>query len=138
MTVEITLSTPGDQRRDGRSIPSEIRAAQPIFAEIQGSSGGRCIDERVEVASSLAFPGAHPRRASGTIRATRGIHRTHPRQEAPIRTFTVSLIGVAALAAGLLLIRQQRQVDPSRLKEVPPGETLPTEISLDRLRESGY
>jgi len=51
---------------------------------------------------------------------------------------TVSLIGAAALAAGLVLIRQQRQVDPHRLREVPPGETLPTEISLDRLRESGY
>lgn len=59
-------------------------------------------------------------------------------REAAIRTFTVSLIGVAALAAGLVLIRQQRQVENPRLRDVPPGETVPTEISLDRLRELGY
>jgi hypothetical protein len=42
------------------------------------------------------------------------------------------------LAAGLVLIRQQRQIDGPRLKDVPPGETVPTEISLERLRELGY
>ena len=55
-----------------------------------------------------------------------------------IRTFTVSLIGAAALAAGPLLLRQQKQVESPRLKEVPAGESVPSEISLERLRELGY
>lgn len=56
----------------------------------------------------------------------------------PIRTLVVSLIGVAALTAGLVLIRQQRQAEAPRLKEIPAGETLPATISLERLRELGY
>ena len=57
----------------------------------------------------------------------------------PIRTLAVSLIGAAALAAGLVFIHQQKQVDaPQRLKQTPPGETVPADISLERLRELGY
>ena len=56
----------------------------------------------------------------------------------PIRALVVSLIGVAALTAGLVLIRQQRQAEAPRLKEIPAGETLPATISLERLRELGY
>jgi hypothetical protein len=58
--------------------------------------------------------------------------------EASIRTLVVSLIGVAALTAGLVLIRQQKQVGLPQIKEVPPGESVPGTISLERLRELGY
>jgi hypothetical protein len=59
-------------------------------------------------------------------------------REAPIRTLIVSIIGVAAFTAGLVLIRQQKQVGAPVLKEVPAGERLPGTISLERLRASGY
>jgi hypothetical protein len=61
-----------------------------------------------------------------------------PLQEADIRTFVVSLIGAAAFTAGLVLFRQQKQVEAIRSKEVPAGETVPRTISLERLRELGY
>jgi hypothetical protein len=56
-----------------------------------------------------------------------------------VRTLTVSLLGAAAVAASLLLLRQQRE-DETRVmpRVVPPGETLPSEISLERLRERGF
>ena len=54
-----------------------------------------------------------------------------------MRTLTFSLIGAAALAAGMLLVRQQKVVEDERPKLVPAGETVPAEISLDRLRELG-
>lgn len=56
----------------------------------------------------------------------------------PIRTLTVSLIGAAALVAGLVVFRQQKQSEASQVKKVPPGESVPAEISLERLRELGY
>lgn len=50
----------------------------------------------------------------------------------------MSLIGAAALATGLFFLRQHKQVEPGRLvKAVPPGEEVPTEIQLDKLRELG-
>ncbi len=49
---------------------------------------------------------------------------------------TYKLLGVAALVAGLLLIRQQKQEEPVA-GELPPGESVPSEISLERLRELG-
>ena len=57
-----------------------------------------------------------------------------------MRTLTVGLLGAAALAAGLLLVRQQRLV-PEQLegpKEVPAGESHPGQISLERIRALGY
>ena len=57
--------------------------------------------------------------------------------EDPIRTFVVSLIGAAAVATGLLLIRQNRLGEYAR-REVPSGESLPGMISLERMRELGY
>ena len=41
------------------------------------------------------------------------------------------------MVAGLLLIRQQKQEEPSVAGELPPGESVPSEISLERLRELG-
>ena len=56
-----------------------------------------------------------------------------------IRTIAVGLLGAAAVAAGLVLLRQQRAPEETAsFQEVPPGESLPGAISLDRLRELGY
>ena len=57
-----------------------------------------------------------------------------------MRNLTIGLIGAAALAAGLLLIRQPREEDAAlpRAKDTPAGESLPGTISLDRIRALGY
>lgn len=60
------------------------------------------------------------------------------RLEVPIRTLVVGLVGVAAFTAGLVFIRQQKQVVLPRLGVVPAGESMPATISLERLRELGY
>jgi hypothetical protein len=57
--------------------------------------------------------------------------------EQPMRTLTYSILGAAAVAAGMLLVRQQKQVEDERPKLVPAGETVPAVISLERLREVG-
>ena len=57
-----------------------------------------------------------------------------------IRKITVSLIGAAALAAGLVLLRQgNARAEPveAAIDEVPPGESVPGKIRLDKLRELG-
>ena len=74
----------------------------------------------------------------GMIRARRrmGGRVTERTGEGSIRKFTYSLLGAAALAAGLLLIRQQKQ-DATVAAELAPGESVPSEISLKRLRELG-
>jgi len=56
-----------------------------------------------------------------------------------MRTLTLSLIGAAALTAGLVLVRQPREpeVDAPRLKNTPAGESVEATISLDRIRELG-
>lgn len=57
-----------------------------------------------------------------------------------MRTLTLGLLGAAALAAGVLLVRQQR-LQPTqfeRPRAVPAGETQPAAISLERIRELGY
>lgn len=56
--------------------------------------------------------------------------------EATIRTFVVSLIGAAAVAAGLVILRQQK--DPGIfMAEVPPGESVPATLVLERIRSAG-
>ena len=56
-----------------------------------------------------------------------------------MRTLTVSLLGAAAVAASLVLLRAQREeVVRPQTRIVPPGETMPGSISLDRLRERGF
>ena len=61
------------------------------------------------------------------------------KKEGTIRTLAVSLVSAAAVAAGLLLIRQQRNQDVETNLDsvVPAGETLPGAISLERVRELG-
>lgn len=65
--------------------------------------------------------------------------RSFSHQEGPIRTVVVSLIGVAAIAAGVALLRQDRESgDRNRkVREVPPGESIPSTIVLERLRQAG-
>ena len=75
----------------------------------------------------------------GTVHAPPGVITAPFQPGVAVRTLTVSLLGAAAVAASLLLLRQQRE-DETRVppRVVPPGETLPAEISLDRLRERGF
>ncbi|HSG09662.1 MAG TPA: hypothetical protein VLA36_14975 [Longimicrobiales bacterium] len=56
-----------------------------------------------------------------------------------MRTLTLGLIGAAALAAGILLVRQTREPEEtaSRVREDPAGETTQGVISLDRIRALG-
>lgn len=56
--------------------------------------------------------------------------------EGSIRTITVSLIGAAALAAGIFLLKQQMDVGPGA-EPAPAGESVPGSIVLERLREAG-
>lgn len=55
-----------------------------------------------------------------------------------MRPITAGLIGAAALAAGLLLVRQVREEDAKPPRVVPAGETQPATISLERIRSLGY
>lgn len=50
---------------------------------------------------------------------------------------TLGMLGAAAVMASLLLIRQQKEIEPKEVAEVAPGETVPGAISLERLRELG-
>jgi hypothetical protein len=79
--------------------------------------------------------------AGGGILPARFVLKLAPHnlyREATIRTLIVSIIGVAAVTAGLVLFRQQKQVGAPVLKQVPAGESVPGTISLERLRELGY
>jgi hypothetical protein len=58
--------------------------------------------------------------------------------EDPIRKLTVGLIASAALVAGLLLVRRTREEDMEAPTLVPPGETQPATLSLERIRAQGY
>jgi hypothetical protein len=55
--------------------------------------------------------------------------------EAPIRTLSVSLVAVAAIAASLLLTRSRDESDTRSL--VPAGENVPARLKLDAIREAG-
>ena len=60
------------------------------------------------------------------------------KREGTIRTLAVSIVSAAAVAAGVLLIRQRgEEVEANPENIVPAGETVPGTISLDRVRELG-
>lgn len=67
----------------------------------------------------------------------------HPSfQEAAIRTFVVSLLGAVCLTAGVVLLRANRADQGKEVKKevnlIPPGESVPGTIALERLREMGF
>jgi hypothetical protein len=63
---------------------------------------------------------------------------SNPEPGGTIRTFLVSLLGAATLTAGLLLVRQnQKEADEEAKRQVPAGERVARNVSLERLRELG-
>ena len=54
-----------------------------------------------------------------------------------IRKVTLGIVGAAAAVASLLLIRQTKQLPSKETLDLPAGETVPGNISLERLRELG-
>ncbi len=55
-----------------------------------------------------------------------------------MKKFTFGLLSAAALATTILLVRQQKEMESKELRGVvPAGETQPTNISLERIRELG-
>lgn len=56
-----------------------------------------------------------------------------------MRALTVGLIGAAAVIAGIIIVREIRASDDgSRSRELRPGETEPSYLSLERIRSLGY
>jgi hypothetical protein len=56
-----------------------------------------------------------------------------------MKKLTLGLLGAAAMAATILLVRQQKEVESAREPRmlVPAGESHPTDLSLERIRELG-
>ena len=70
------------------------------------------------------------------MRSVAGIRkRTKTREEATIRKLTLGLVGAAAVAAGLLLMRQQKQTQPKGA--LAEAESASATIPLERMRELG-
>ncbi len=53
-----------------------------------------------------------------------------------MKNLAVGLLGAAALATTILVVRQQKVGEPADVRLVPTGESQPT-ISLRRIREAG-
>ena len=55
-----------------------------------------------------------------------------------MKKFAIGLLSAAALATTILLVRQQKEVEAAKdPKLIPAGESQPTTISLERIRELG-
>ena len=54
-----------------------------------------------------------------------------------MKNLAIGLLGAAALATTILLVRQQKEVDSSDVRLIRAGESQPTTISLQRIRELG-
>ena len=54
-----------------------------------------------------------------------------------MKKFAIGLLGAAALATTFVLVRQQKEVAGKDPRAVQAGETRPTTISLQRIREAG-
>jgi hypothetical protein len=56
----------------------------------------------------------------------------------PIRTFLVSLLGAATLTVGFVLVLQhQRGSETEARRQVPAGEQMARNVSIEKLRELG-
>lgn len=53
-----------------------------------------------------------------------------------MKKFALGLLSAAALATTFLLVRQQKEVGSTR-PQVASGETQPTHLSIERIRELG-
>ena len=53
-----------------------------------------------------------------------------------MKKFALGLLSAAALATTILLVRQQKEVEPKGPR-VAPGEAQPTQLSIERIREAG-
>jgi hypothetical protein len=57
-----------------------------------------------------------------------------------VQKIAAGLLGAAAIAVGLIALRQPRITDEQESMDeriVPAGERVPSQISLDRIRELG-
>jgi hypothetical protein len=55
-----------------------------------------------------------------------------------MKKFTLGFLGALAMATTVLLVRQQKEVEGGKeARLVPAGETQPSELSLERIRELG-
>ena len=54
-----------------------------------------------------------------------------------MKKFTLGLLSAAAIATTILLVRQQKEVVSKDARLLPAGETQPTDLSLERIREAG-
>lgn len=62
----------------------------------------------------------------------------HPHLRRRMKKFTLGLLSAAAIATTILLVRQQKEVASTKdPRLVPAGETQPTDLSLERIRELG-
>jgi len=63
------------------------------------------------------------------------VNAVHQQGDTPIRTLSVSILAVAAVAASLIITRGRDERDMTTL--VPAGETQPAEQSLAAIRAAG-
>ena len=54
-----------------------------------------------------------------------------------VKRMTMGLIGAVAVAASVILIRSQKEEQDHATEVIPPGESVPGEIHLEKLRELG-
>jgi len=54
-----------------------------------------------------------------------------------VKKFTLGMLAAAAVATTVLLVRQQKEIETKSPQPVPAGETEPSTISLERIRELG-
>jgi len=54
-----------------------------------------------------------------------------------MRSLTIGLLGAAAIATTLLLVRQQRKFELSPVATTTRTEKRPATVSLERMREAG-
>lgn len=69
------------------------------------------------------------------VRSAEARNDSRQPREVPIRTFGVSLVAIAAVAAGMVLSKYRTQRDD--VVRVPAGETLSFVPSLEAMRTAG-